>query len=319
VALLKRIIETSSNPGDIVLDCFCGSGTSAAVAEECGRRWIACDLSRFAIHTTRKRLLGVKNVKPFVLQNLGKYERQAWQTAEFGEEAGVRIQSYISFILQLYSAQPLNGHIWLHGVKGKRFVHVGSVDSPISPLDVGQIVAEFKRSIGSGKEAPKTNGIDILGWDFAFELNELAKQQAAQANVDLRFLRIPREVLDRKAVEQGDIHFFELAALDIGVKSLGKKVTVTINDFIIPVDDVPAEVQKEIKHWSQWIDYWAIDWDNKNDTFHNEWQEYRTREKPNLETKITKTYDGSGTYRIVVKVVDILGNDTTKLLKVELK
>ena len=67
----------------MVLDCFCGSGTTAAVAEQLGRRWIACDLGRFAVHTTRKRLLGTANVRPFVVQNLGKYERQAWQVAEF--------------------------------------------------------------------------------------------------------------------------------------------------------------------------------------------------------------------------------------------
>lgn len=219
----------------------------------------------------------------------------------------------------MYGAQTLSGHVWLHGIKGKRFIHVGSVDSPVSPLDVGQIVAEFKRSMGTGSDAPKTNGIDILGWDFAFELNELAKQQASQANVDIRFLRIPREVLDKKAIEQGDIHFFELAALDVKVKTSGKKVIVTINDFVIPPDDVPEEVQKDIKHWSQWIDYWAVDWDNKNDTFHNEWQEYRTREKPKLETHATKSYTASGEYRIVVKVVDILGNDTTKVLVVNVQ
>ena len=315
-ALLERILKASSNEGDLVLDCFCGSGTTAAVAERGGRRWVVCDLSRFAIHTTRKRLLGIEDVKPFVIQNLGKYERQAWQTAEFGNEAGARMRSYISFILKLYSAQPLNGYIWLHGKKGSRFVHVGSVDSPISPLDVGQIVAEFKRSVGTGKEAPRTNGVDVLGWDFAFELNELAKQQAAQANVDVRFLRIPHEVLDKRAVEQGDVRFFELASLDVGIKTSGNKATVTIKDFVIPADDVPADVQKEIKHWSQWIDYWAVDWNYKNDTFHNEWQEYRTREKPKLITESSKTYDKHGKYQIVVKVIDILGNDTTKLLQV---
>jgi adenine-specific DNA-methyltransferase len=81
-ALLERVIKTSSED-DLVLDCFCGSGTTAAVAEKLNRRWIACDLGRFAIHTTRKRLLGISGVKPFVVQNLGKYERQAWQVAEF--------------------------------------------------------------------------------------------------------------------------------------------------------------------------------------------------------------------------------------------
>jgi len=86
--LLDRIIRASSNEGDLVLDCFCGSGTTAAVAEKLNRRWIGCDLGRFAIHTTRKRLLSIENVKPFVVQNLGKYERQAWQAAEFGGGAG---------------------------------------------------------------------------------------------------------------------------------------------------------------------------------------------------------------------------------------
>jgi len=85
---------------------------------------------------------------------------------------------------------------------------------------------------------------------------------------------------------------------------------------VIPADDVPADIQKEIKHWSQWIDYWAVDWNNKNDTFHNEWQEYRTQEKPKLLTEASKTYDEQGEYRLVVKIVDILGNDTTKVLQV---
>ncbi|MCJ7635345.1 site-specific DNA-methyltransferase [Candidatus Bathyarchaeota archaeon] len=298
--ILDTIIRAATKTDCLVADFFCGSGTTAVVAEQLGRRWIVCDLSRFAIHTTRKRLLNVQNVKPFVIQNLGKYERQVWQAAEFGDEAKTRVRSYIGFILKLYNAQPLNGYLWLHGKKGNRLVHVGSVDSPISPLDVGQIVAEFKRSTGTGKEDHQVNGVDILGWDFAFELNELAKLQAAQANVDVRFLRIPREVLDKKAIEQGDIRFFELACLDVGVETSEKKVTITLNDFVIPADDVPADIQKEIKHWSQWVDYWSIDWNNKNDTFHNEWQEYRTREKPSLSARARQlTYAVQGHPHIV--------------------
>ena len=82
-ALLERVLKLSSNETNLVLDCFVGSGTTAAVAEKLNRRWIACDLGRFAIHTTRKRLLGIPGVKPFVVQNLGKYERKQWQVAEF--------------------------------------------------------------------------------------------------------------------------------------------------------------------------------------------------------------------------------------------
>src|SRR5208282_1420815 len=143
-ALLERVIKASSNEGDLVLDCFVGSGTTAVVAEKLNRRWIACDLGRFAIHTTRKRLLGIPNVRPFVVQNLGKYERQAWQAAEFDaamirSHVGTvrepplqneREMAYRKFILDLYHATPVSGHTWLHGAKGGRMVHVGAVDAP---------------------------------------------------------------------------------------------------------------------------------------------------------------------------------------------
>jgi adenine-specific DNA-methyltransferase len=210
-ALLDRILRASSNENDLVVDCFCGSGTTAAVAEKLKRRWIACDLGRFAVHTARKRLLSIPEVRPFVVQNLGKYERQMWAGAEFGEgngrRAAARQRAYIEFILNLAQATPLKGYTWLHGVKGGRMVHVGAVDAPVSMGDVTQIAAEFKRAVGTGKDAPKTNGVDVLGWDFAFELNEVAKQQAAAANIRLRFLRIPHDAMDKRAVAQGDIRW----------------------------------------------------------------------------------------------------------------
>jgi len=317
-ALLSRIIKASSNEGDLVLDCFCGSGTTAAVAEKLGRRWITADLGRFAIHTARKRLLGIPNVRPFVVQNLGKYERQVWQAAEFGSgnRAEAAALAYRAFILDLYHARALTGYTWLHGLKNGRMVHIGSVDAPVSPGDVTNIVTEFRRTIGTGADAPKERGVDVLGWDFAFELHEVAKQQAALAGIDVRFVRIPREVLEKKAVEQGDIRFFELAALSVDVQQKGRTVTLALSDFIIPLDDVPEDVQRAITHWSQWVDYWAVDWDNKSDTFHNEWQSYRTRASKDVQKQVAHTYAQPGTYTIVVKVIDLLGNDTTKTLNV---
>ena len=316
--LLDRIIKLSSNETDLVLDSFVGSGTTAAVAEKLNRRWIACDLSRFSIHTTRKRLLSNLEVRPFVVQNLGKYERQMWAGAQFGDnQAAARQRAYIEFILKLAGATSLNGYMWMHGVRAGRMVHVGAVDAPVSVGDVTQIAAEFKRAIGTGKDAPKTNGVDILGWDFAFELNEVAKQQAAAANIQMRFLRIPRDVMDKRAVEQGDIRFFELAALSVDVKPHKRTVVLKLKDFVIPPDDVPDDARRAVKHWSQWIDYWAVDWDNRSDTFHNEWQTYRTRTDNKLALETNHTYADPGEYAVVVKVIDILGNDTTKTIKVK--
>jgi adenine-specific DNA-methyltransferase len=315
-ALLDRIIKASSREGDLVLDCFVGGGTTVFAAERLGRRWIAADLGRFGIHTTRKRLLSIPGVRPFIVQNLGMYERQVWQAAEFGEQAEARDLAYRQFILDLYRARPICGHVWLHGLKNGRMVHVGAVDSPVSVGDVSRLAAEFRLAAGSDKDAPATNGVDVLGWDFAFELNEVARQQAALANIEMRFVRIPREVLEKRAVEQGDIRFFELAALSASVETQGRAVTVTLSDFVIPVDDVPQDVQRAITHWSQWIDYWAVDWNNQGDTFHNEWQSYRTRQNRELQRSAHHVYSAAGEYTIVATVIDILGNDSTKTLNV---
>ena len=319
-SMLERIIQASSNEGDLVLDCFCGSGTTAAVAEKLGRRWITCDLGRFAIHTARKRLLALPEVKPFIVQNLGKYERQAWQASEFSsaQRAATIIAQYRKFILDLYHADPLTGGtVWLHGKKAGRLVHIGAVDSPITPDDVTKIAIEFRKSIGSGANAPKLAGVDILGWDFALDMNETRKQAAEQAGLNVRFLQIPREVLEKKAVEQGDIKFYELAALNVQHERKGRTLTLTLTDFIVSPDDVPEEVIKAVKKWSEWIDYWAVDWDFRDDTFHNQWQSYRTRKDRMLSLKANHTYDEPGKYTVLVKVIDILGNDTTKAIQIE--
>lgn len=315
--LLERIIKASSNQEDIVLDCFCGSGTTATVAEKLRRCWITCDLGRFAIHTTRKRLLSIENVKPFVVQNLGKYERQAWQTSEFADSAqraNVQLR-YRNFILDLYHATPIDGYTWLHGIKSGRLVHVGTVDAPISLGEVKAIVNEFWRV--KGKDVGEhSNGIDILGWDFAFDLNETAKQMAADANIRLAFKKIPHEVLEKKAVEQGDIVFYELAALDVQFKTIKRSASVELQNFFVPPDDVPEDVRKAITHWSQWIDYWAVDWHYRDDTFHNQWQTYRTKKEPKIVLRAFHEYEEPGTYTVVIKVIDILGNDTTRAVSV---
>ncbi|MCC6721633.1 MAG: site-specific DNA-methyltransferase [Bacteroidia bacterium] len=342
-ALLERIIKASSNEGDLVLDCFCGSGTTAATAEKNNRRWITCDLGRFAIHTARKRFLGIDNVKPFIVQNLGKYERQQWIKAEF-ENAENRLQqekTYKHFINELYHAKPLDGYTWIHGAKAGRMIHVGSVETPVTVDDIKATILEFWKLVGKGlnydsndemdtmiKEGKKekikqirveTNGIDFLGWDFAFDVNETAAQFAASNKVDVKFKKIPREVLEKKAVEQGDIKFYELASLKLKTKIDKNKLSITLDNFIIPPDDIPEEVRAHITHWSQWIDYWAVDWNYRDDTFHNEWQSYRTKQNTKIELTANHLYEAKGKFTVLVKVIDILGNDTTKAVEIELK
>ena len=319
--LLERIIKASSNENDLVLDCFCGSGTTATTAEKLKRRWITCDLGRFSIHTARKRFLGIENVNPFIVQNLGKYERQQWMQAEF-ENPENRLQqekAYKHFIIDLYHGKTLNGYTWLHGSKAGRMIHVGTVEAPVTVEDIKASIKEFWKLVGKEKNA-QTNGIDFLGWDFAFDVNETAKQFAAENKVNVYFKKIPREVLEKKAVDQGDIKFYELAALKTTLRQAQgnkKKVQLSLENFIMPQDDLPDDVRGNITHWSQWIDYWAVDWNFKEDTFHNEWQSYRTKQNPKIDLETSHIYEEKGKYTVVVKVIDILGNDTTKTIQIE--
>ena len=311
--LLKRIILASSNPGDIVADFFCGSGTTGAVAEKLGRRWIMADLSRYAIHTTRKRMLGIENCKPFVVQNLGRYERQYWQGVTFKKRSDEQtpIYEYIQFILKLYNAEPLTGMLHIHGKKGKRMVHIGAVDAPVTLSEIQEAIAEVKK-VGQ-------DSLDILGWEWEMGLHDVVENEAKANGIHLRLFNIPRDVMDQRAVEKGDITFYELAYLEVEtIKNKDNMILVQLKDFAIPnLDLIPEDVRKQIKKWSDYIDYWAVDWDWNEDTFHNMWQSYRTRKERTLELKSEPhQYSQKGRHLIMVKVIDIFGNDTTKTLEV---
>jgi len=313
-ALLERIIKASSNEGDLVADFFCGSGTTGAVAEKLGRRWIMADLGRYAIHTTRKRLLGIDNCKPFVVQNLGKYERQYWQGVTFKKRSDEQmpIYEYIKFILKLYNAESLTGMLHIHGKKGRHFVHVGAVDAPVTLTEIKEAMDEVKQA---GQKA-----LDILGWEWEMGLHNVVEKTAKESGIHLRLLSIPRDVMDPRAAEKGDVTFYELAYLEVDVKpTKDGRFVVKLKDFAIPnLDLIPQEVRAKIKKWADYIDYWSVDWDWNEDTFHNMWQSYRTRKERKLElTSDAHKYKNSGDHKIMVKVIDIFGNDTTHVIKVK--
>jgi hypothetical protein len=326
-ALLKRVIELSSNPGDLVADFFCGSGTTMAVAEKLGRRWIGCDIGRWGIHVSRKRLLDVPECKPFEVLNLGRYERQFWQGTTFGLDGaggGVSEQAlyeYLAFVLRLYGAQPVAGLANLHGKKGSALVHVGAVDAPVTVDEIGGALEECA--------ALRQSELHVLGWEWEMGLagpnndyhhGGLMQEEAKKRGIKLLLLQIPREVMEQEAVDRGDVKFFELAYLDAEVERLsGLRAKVSLEDFVIPNTDlIPEEVRDRVNKWSDYIDYWAVDWDFRNDSFMQGWVAYRTRRDRSLSLRSDEhTYEEPGTYRVAVKVIDIFGNDTTQAYAVE--
>ncbi|MBN1140491.1 MAG: site-specific DNA-methyltransferase, partial [Deltaproteobacteria bacterium] len=279
-SLIERIIKTSTNDGALIGDFFAGSGSTVAKAEKLGRRWICCDISRFAIHVTRKRLLGIDNCKPFEVLNLGKYERQYWQGVTFGEKKEKHITEqalyeYLAFILKLYGAQPVAGLAHLHGKKRRAMVHIGAVDAPVTIAEIDAAVEECVQL--------KQPELHVLGWEWEMGLYDLMVEAAKKKGVKLLLLQIPREVMEQQAAAKGDVRFFELAYLEVEVQRPSPRpsprgrgselaVQVALKDFVIPNTElIPEEVRSKIKKWSDYIDYWAVDWDFQNDTFMQGW------------------------------------------------
>lgn len=313
-SLVSRIVRASSNPGDLVADFFVGSGTTPVVAEKLERRWIGCDLGRWAIHVSRKRLLDLPGCRPFELLNLGKYERKYWQAtlSSSGSPGSDHrlLEEYVLFILQLYRADRIQG-IHVHGIKADAAVHVGAIDAPVTADEVSSALEE-----ASIRKAPE---LHVLGWEWEMGLHDpLVDLAKRKYGITLRLLGIPREVMEPQALARSDIDFFELAHLNVDTDSgpLGQ-VRVRLTGFAIPnPDSIPHEIRPSVKTWADFIDYWAVDWDFQDDTFVNQWQSYRTRDVRTLVLESEyHTYPTAGRFRILVKVIDIFGNDTSRLLE----
>src|SRR5262249_2488533 len=153
-------------------------------------------------------------------------------------------------------------------------------------------------------------------------LYDLMIPEAKKKGVKLLLLQIPREVMEQQAVDKGDIQFFELAYLEVEIKTPKKlTATVALKDFVIPNTElIPEEVCAKAKNAPHYIEYGAVDWDFQNATFRQGWVTYRTRKERALAlTSDPYTYETPGKYRVLVKVVDIFGNDTSQAFEVQVR
>ncbi|MGB9712802.1 MAG: DNA methyltransferase [Dissulfurimicrobium hydrothermale] len=240
-ALLERIIKASSNEGDLIADFFCGSGTMAAVAEKLGRKWIVSDLGKFAIHTTRKRMIGVqrqlkkegKDYRAFEILNLGKYERQHYigvnpnlREAEKQKQLEEKEAAFVDLILRAYRAEKTDGFQIFHGKKAGRLVSVGPVNLPVTRLFVEEIILECRKK--------HISRVDILGFEFEMGLFPNVLDEARAKGIDIAPKYIPAELFDRQ-VELEDPNTLrnlsELAATKTLIETFKKAINaLTVRD-----------------------------------------------------------------------------------------
>ena len=209
-ALLERIISASSEEGDLVGDFFCGSGTTGAVAERLGRRWIMADLGRFGIHTSRKRLIELqrrlneeqKPYRRFDVYNLGRYERQWWQEKDVkgADEDHRRV------VLEFYRAEPLENppSPLIHGRKAAAYCHVDAIDGLLTRTEINAVARAVKKS--GGRE------VTCLAWEFEMDLRMECNRLEKEFDIKIKLIQIPREIMEKNRTKPPP--FLEVANLE---------------------------------------------------------------------------------------------------------
>ena len=285
-ALLERIVKASSNEGDLVCDFFGGSGTTAAVAERLGRRWITTDIGKPAILVMRKRFID-QEVKPFLYQCIGDYQKEAFS----GNKQYRRVGDLSQIVMQLYgaipfSAEQLNDRNWGYIKSSRTLVYVDSPNKMTGAATIRKAKEAKGSLLGGG-----WSKVVVLAWNFAFDISAAIQQYKE----DVEVLVIPPDLLDKlskkgydKLIREGSVRFSTLQYLmirPITVKPYNdqEEITVRLDNYVllspdnIPLDDKDKPKLQQIMERDPLalIEYWSVDPDYDGETFRSQWQDYR--------------------------------------------
>jgi hypothetical protein len=356
VALIERIIQSTT--AQVILDPFMGSGTTAVVAEKLNRKWICSDIGKFAINTSKKRLIKTqrdlkllgKDFRAFEVLTIGSYEyNDVSQQNEFNET-----------VLKAYNAEIIQNSIFT-GKKFDHYVVVGPLDLPVSRDFVDEIVNKCVEQ--------KVTEVDLLGFEFGMGVVPDAMDEAKNKGVKLNLKIIPREVFDKKAVADGVVKFTDVGFLDVKIQIKKLEVQVELVDFsifysqdslqldgeglqkgksrIVLENGIIKKISKSKEgivkvediatSWVDWIDYWSIDYNfadrqelkvvkhedgrieqvaTGRNIFDNMWQSFKTNTSKLELVSAKYEYPKPGKYKIAIKVIDVFGNDTTKIFDI---
>lgn len=324
--LLKIIIKASSNEDSIVADFYAGSGTTGAVAEKLGRKWIMSDLGKPANMIMRKRLID-QEAKPFLYQAVGDYQKETFATTKEFKRVGDLAQ----VVLNLYGATPFFDDDMpknLGQLKDSRTLVY--VDSPnkLTGSSTLKKALELKESFLGG-----WNKVIVLGWNFVFDIAEIIKEYNPS---QIEVLVIPPDLLSqlsknssyKKLVENGKVRFASLQYLTIKepiVKNIScdiEELQIELDNYVLlspdalPLDDKNKQALQEViaREPLALIEYWSIDPDYDGTTFRSKWQDYRENTfkdddqyRVSTSAQITVPKLKGKKRKICVKAVDVFG------------
>lgn len=334
-ALLERIIKASSNEGDLVCDFFGGSGTTAAVAEKLGRRWITCDIGKPACLVMRKRFID-QEVNPFLYQSIGDYQKEAFHNNKKLRRVGDLSQ----VVLGLFGALPFSPE----QVSDRNFGYVKGtrnlvmVDSPnrLTTAATVRRAVEAKASLLGGD----WDKVIVLGWNFAFDISQ-AIEKYKNSNVEV--LVIPPDLLDKlskkgfkkliadKTVRFSSLQYLVVNPVQVTMNGNGEdELDISLNNYVllspdnIPLDDKDKEKLQQVMEQDplSLIEYWSIDPDYDGDTFRSTWQDYRENVDNDSDplhcvysTRIAMPHKDER--KVCVKAVDVFGFESQVILDVK--
>ena len=333
--LLTRIIAASSNEGDLVCDFFGGSGTTAAVAEKLGRRWITCDIGKPASLVMRKRFID-QEVNPFLYQSIGDYQKEAFHNNKKLRRVGDLSQ----VVLGLFGALPFSPE----QVSDRNFGYVKGtrnlvmVDSPnrLTTAATVRRAVEAKASLLGGD----WDKVIVLGWNFAFDISQ-AIEKYKNSNVEV--LVIPPDLLDKlskkgfkkliadKTVRFSSLQYLVVNPVEVTMNGNGEdELDISLNNYVllspdnIPLDDKDKEKLQQVMEQDplSLIEYWSIDPDYDGETFRSTWQDYRENVDNDSDplhcvysTRLHMPHKAER--KVCVKAVDVFGFESQVILDVK--
>ena len=334
-ALLERIIKSTSKEGDLVCDFFGGSGTTAAVAERLGRRWITCDIGKPAALVMRKRFID-QDVNPFLYQSIGDYQKEAFHNNKKVRRVGDLSQ----VVLGLFGALPFSPE----QVSDRNFGYVKGtrtlvmVDSPnrLTTAATVRRAVEAKASLLGGD----WDKVIVLGWNFAFDISQ-AIEKYKDSNVEV--LVIPPDLLDKlskkgfkklvtdKTVRFSSLQYLVVNPVETTITPNGEdELNISLNNYVllspdnIPLDDKDKESLQQVMEQDplSLVEYWSIDPDYDGETFRSTWQDYRENVDNDSDpfhcvysTRITMPHKDER--KVCVKAVDVFGFESQVVLDVK--
>jgi site-specific DNA-methyltransferase (adenine-specific)/adenine-specific DNA-methyltransferase len=306
--LLERIIKTSSNEGDIVFDCFCGSGTMMAVAQKMGRRWIGCDINLGAIQTSTKRLNQIideqKSSIGFKVLNVNEY-------TSFKNELEAK-----EIIIEMYGVEEIK-RSYFDGVLDNSYVKVMSMNRVLNKLDIKTLLKNIndklsdftvKKKSKSG-EPVYDEGVIVICSGMELDVSDyLKKENKTGVKIDVRDITTDKKNLVFKKPPE--------AKLEVKVKD--KKLSISLKEFYSPIlmrkleiensKTIKKEYQAKVEDFRQIIDSVVIDVDYTGDLFNAEIMDLPEKNEL-IKSNYTWSYNKKGKYTVAIKIIDVLGEE----------